>query len=206
MENIDLNIDVLFNTKNPYGIPDKLFQEHKPESLRPYSNRCHENLQEGRFIHFFIHDVKFKGLWDKRKKTITTLIRAERCFSPDFSVYANIPKALQVFNVYRNRYLGRYLQEMGVEVVPTISWGYEDTFDFCFLGVPEGSTVAVSTLGVSKSKKQTDIFMKGFNKMIEVIKPKVIVLHGEKEIEVHEEIEVIRFNSYWGELREKGVL
>lgn len=206
MENIDLNIDIVFESHNMFGIPEMKYQELRPESIRPYNNRCYENLQEGRYIHFFVHDTKFKGLWDKRNKTTTTLLRAERCFSPDFSVYANIPRALQVFNVYRNRYLGRFLQEMGVDVIPTISWGREDTYEFCFLGVPKGSTVAVSTLGVSKSKKQTAIFMNGFNKMIEVIEPKVIVLHGEKEIPVPEGIEVIKFNSYWGELREKGVL
>ena len=33
----------------------------------------------------------------------------------------------------------------GIWVIPTISWGLENTFDFCFNGIEKGSTVAVST-------------------------------------------------------------
>ena len=54
-------------------------------------------------------------------------------------------KNMQRYNTFRNRWVGAYLTNKGIRVVPTISWGLENTFDFCFNGIEKGSTVAVST-------------------------------------------------------------
>ena len=40
--------------------------------------------------------------------------------------------------------------------IPTISWGLENTFDFCFNGIEKGSTVAVSTYMASAHGNRAD--------------------------------------------------
>jgi hypothetical protein len=61
-------------------------------------------------------------------------------------------------------------------VVPTIVWGGENTFDFCFDGIERGCIVAVSTIGMADNQRK---FMIGFNKMCEVIKPEAVLNYGQ---------------------------
>ena len=61
---------------------------------------------------------------------------------------------LQLYNVFRNRWCGAYFASKGMRVVPTVSWGEENTFDFCFMGIPKGSTVAVSYTHLDVYKRQ----------------------------------------------------
>ena len=63
---------------------------------------------------------------------------------------------LQLYNVFRNRWCGAYFSNKGIRVVPTVSWGDESTFDFCFDGIPRGSTAAVSTYMVSAHGNHAD--------------------------------------------------
>lgn len=46
--------------------------------------------------------------------------------------------SLENFNYRSNRWCGAYLQSKGIRVIPTINWGTEKSFDFCFAGVPKG--------------------------------------------------------------------
>ena len=59
---------------------------------------------------------------------------------------------------------------------PTISWGDERSFEFCFDSVEEGSVVAVCTYYRENAKEE---FMMGYNKMMEIIKPSAVICYDE---------------------------
>lgn len=66
------------------------------------------------------------------------------------------------------------------EVVPTVNWGLENTFDFCFNGIEKGSVVAVSTYMVSEHgnySDQKEFFMAGYNEMMKRIEPELIICY-----------------------------
>ena len=65
-------------------------------------------------------------------------------------------------------------------VIPTISWAEPETFDFCFKGIEQGGTVAISTIGVKESKDALEIWKAGTAELIEQIKPSAIVVYGGK--------------------------
>ncbi len=67
-----------------------------------------------------------------------------------------MPMPIKIYNTFRSRWCGAYLQSNGVKVIPTLAWGGPETFWFCFDGVEKKSVVAVSTLGVRSEK---DLFM-----------------------------------------------
>ena len=87
-----------------------------------------------------------------------------------------MPVALKIYNTFRSRWCGAYLQAKGIKVIPTVAWGEPDTFRFCFDGIAEGSVVAVSTLGVRKEKT---LFMQGYNELLRKIKPEAVICYGE---------------------------
>ena len=95
--------------------------------------------------------------------------------TPDFSMFVEMPIALQLFATFKNRWVGAYLQGQGIKVIPTVRWGDLTSFNFCFDGIEKGSIVAVSTIGV---KKQKSHFMLGYNEMLSRIKPSKIICCG----------------------------
>ena len=60
---------------------------------------------------------------------------------------------MKIWNIYRSRAIGQYYQEQGIKVIPTISWAEKETFEFCFDGIPKGSIVSISTIGVKQNKE-----------------------------------------------------
>ncbi|MBR5452197.1 MAG: DUF4417 domain-containing protein [Clostridia bacterium] len=134
-----------------------------------------------RMVHFFLYDYNFEGIWKNPDKYIEKLKPYKAVLSPDFSMYIEMNSTMQVYNTFRNRFCGAYLASKGLKVIPTVSWGDESTFDFCFLGIPKGSTVAVSTYMASEHgnrKDQKDFFLKGYNEMLRQIEPERIVCYN----------------------------
>ena len=129
-------------------------------------------------LHFFIDDYRFQAVWTHPDRYIDLLRRFKVVLSPDFSMYTDMPKALQLYNHYRKQWLGAYWQECGVTVVPTVSWSDEDSFSWCFDGVPEKSVVAVSSVGTQKKREAKQAFAAGYARMMEHINPTCVIYHG----------------------------
>lgn len=96
--------------------------------------------------------------------------------APNYSIYTEMPLSMKVYNTFRSRWCGAYLQSKGIKVIPTIAWGEPNTFWFCFDGIDQGSVVAISTVGVRKEKS---LFMQGYNELIRKIKPKAVICYGD---------------------------
>lgn len=114
-------------------------------------DRLNENETE-KIVHFFLDDYKFEVMWKDPEPRIEKLKKYKAVLAPNFSIYTEMPLSLKLYNTFRSRWCGAYLQAKGIKVIPTIVWGEPDTFWFCFNGVAQGSVVAVSTVGVRKEK------------------------------------------------------
>ena len=146
-------------------------------------------------LHMFIDDYQFDRLWNSPDSYIDLLKSYECVLSPDFSLYMDMPMAMKVWNIYRSRLLGHYWQQCGIKVIPTISWAEPDTFSFCFDGIPEGSIVAVSTIGVKRQNDSMKIWTDGIDAMIQKIKPTTIIEYGGDIGYDYKGIEVVRFSN-----------
>ena len=134
-----------------------------------------------RIVHFFLYDYKFEDIWKNPDKYIDVLKKYKAVLSPDYSMYIEMNPVMQLYNTFRNRWVGAYLAEKGIKVIPTVSWGLENTFDFCFNGIEKGSTVAVSTYMVSEHgshKDQKEFFLKGYNEMLKRIEPELVICYN----------------------------
>lgn len=127
-------------------------------------------------IHFFTYDWLFDKVYDKALEEGKKLKQYYAILSPDYSIFTDMPLALQINSVFKNRWCGAYFQSLGMKVTPTISWGDERSFEFCFDSVEEGSVVAVCTYYRENAKEE---FMMGYNKMMEIIKPSAVICYDE---------------------------
>lgn len=138
-------------------------------------DRLNENETE-KIVHFFLDDYKFEVMWKDPEPRIEKLKKYKAVLAPNFSIYTEMPLSLKLYNTFRSRWCGAYLQAKGIKVIPTIVWGEPDTFWFCFNGVAQGSVVAVSTVGVRKEKS---LFMQEYTELMRKVKPKAVICYGE---------------------------
>lgn len=131
-------------------------------------------------IHFFLADYLFERTWSKLTQTADFLKDYKTVLSPDFSLYTDMPIAMQIFNHYKKMYVSKYWQDRGMRVIPVACWSDERSFDFCFEGMPKNSLVAVSSVGVMNNKNAQLLFSQGYSKMLEVLEPKQILWYGKE--------------------------
>lgn len=116
-------------------------------------------------------------------------------FTPDFSLYIDMPISMQVWNVYRSRLIGQIMQDYGLIVIPTVSWTFEGSFKFCFDGLPKNATLAISTVGVKNDTEKLEIWTKGVDEMIKRLTPKNLLIYGEKVDYDFKNINVVYFKN-----------
>jgi hypothetical protein len=168
-----------FVTVGKYGIPLIKKQEIDLDTidLWCYSKTKLNDVENNyKTIHFFTYDWLFESVYKKPDECMEKLNRYYALLTPDFSMYWDMPLALQINSIFKSRWCGAYWQKQGLTVIPTVSWGLSDSFEFCFDGIEQGSVVAVSTYCREYIKKE---FLLGYNKMLEVIKPSAVICYGE---------------------------
>lgn len=154
-------------------------------------------------VHHFIDDYQFEREWTHVDTQVERLKRAKYVTSPDFSLYMDFPKALQIFNHYRKHWIAAYFEQNGIQVIPTIAWSDEDSWAWCFDGEPVNKPVAISSVGVMNSEQTKDAFLAGYNKMIEVLNPPQILYYGEMLPELEDDSTIIRLDSFTTQLRKR---
>lgn len=178
-----LHATKLFPATNSYGVPDLLHTPagQVPDWLVPYRQRVRAQapLDDGA-VHFFLDDYRFETVWSRPLKALEALRPYTTLLTPDFSLYRDWPLTIQLWNTYRNRWCGRFWQEQGFTVIPTVSWSRSPSYDFCFLGVPRRTIVAVSTVGVRmQNPLEYALFINGFTEMVRQLTPLLVLSYGQ---------------------------
>lgn len=167
----------------------------------PFNKAKSEKNPRQSFVHFFVNDYEFERIWNNCDQHIDYLQNFKYVCSPDFSMYSDMPLALQIYNTYRNRAVARYLWANGIDVIPTVGWSDESSFEWCFDGLPQNSTLAVSTNGCFFPEGK-ECYQKGFEEMCRRLNPYNVIVIG-SEIPVDVEVDTIYFKSHGQEMAER---
>lgn len=168
-----------FNGVGKYRMPQILPQDFElPEKWVCFSRWRDAEDPEETGIHFYCDDYKFNALWTHPERFVKMFQRFRCIAEPDFSVYGNMPPALQIYNVYKNKALAAYYQYNGVNVVPAPIWGLKESYEWCFDGEPVYTPVMVSTVGLLISKEDREFFVDGYREMKIRMRPSKILIHG----------------------------
>jgi gene 1 protein len=191
----------LFPGVGAYGIPALSGGDYAVDNWISFNfaRTCDEPNKHG--IHFFIDDYQFIRLWTNPDNYIAMLKRFQAVCTPDFSTYTDFPKAIQIYNHFRKHWLGAYWERNGINVIPTISWSDESSFDWCFDGEPVGKTVAVSSVGTQQNATATRLFELGYREMMQRLKPAKVIVYG--KVPECCTGNVVRINAFTTKWREK---
>lgn len=169
----------IFPGKGIYGIPEikrETYQGCEWIGFNYVATKKSDREKTG--VHFYIDDYQFIRLWNAPDRYIPVLKNYKYVMSPDFSIYADFPAALQIYNHYRKHWFGAYMQLNGIAVIPSICWGTPESFSWCFEGEPTQSVVSVSSVGTQMNRKSREFFLCGYREMLERLQPEQIIFFG----------------------------
>lgn len=186
-ENLD---KAVFPGVGKYDIPRILPMEvEQPIEMIGFNFAAKYKHPERVGIHFFLKDYQFSRLWTSPDMYTGMLRRFRFVCTPDFSMYTDFPLALQINSHYRKHWLGAYWQSKGITVIPTICWSDERSFEWCFDGEPEKSTVAISSVGTQLNERSKRLFLLGYQQMMSRLQPKIVLFHGRIPAEITAKME-----------------
>ena len=172
-----------FASDNYYGIPSMQATSITGDKMLRFCDFNDVEDHENYIAHFYYDDFKFISAWREPDKYIDKLKKFKAVVSPDFSLYTDFPRALQILSCYRRQWCGAYWQVQGLNVIPDVVWGDKESFDYAFLGIPKKSTVAVSTVGVKRDEnwngEEGDLFRAGFDEMMNRLDPTTVIFYGD---------------------------
>lgn len=150
-----------------------------PDTLMGFNYATGKKTVKHCGIHFFIDDYQFQRVWNQPDRYIAPLKRFQCVLTPDFSTYMDMPEAMKIYNVFRSRLIGAYWQSCGLKVIPTLQWAGPESFSYCFSGIPNNSTVAVSTVGANDNPTAELYWRLGMRCAIDRLEPEKILLYGD---------------------------
>lgn len=162
---------------NEAGMPVLEAVDARPDHMVGF-NYAKTTQDTAACIHFFVDDYQFERCWSQPMKYVELLKKFDSVLTPDFSMYLDMPLPMQRWNTYRSRAFGYLCQKAGIEVIPTLSWAYETSYEFCFDGLEPGGTYAVSTVGVKRDENAVAIWFAGMEEAMKRLKPARILQYG----------------------------
>lgn len=176
-QNINLTYNLNYVGKNE--LPEvKPYIGAIPKILTPYSMK--RNGDKSGAIHFFIDDYHFVGmyLWGHLNRFTRGLSEYQSIIAPDYSIYLDQSRTLNLFQIYQNRVVTAIWQQMGLNVIPSVSWGNADSFEYCFDALPQQSVIAIGGMGNGHHKSMTELWEYGVRLTIERLHPVALIIYG----------------------------
>ena len=188
--NSDLVKGARFSSKHEFPILSPT--SFKPSQAIPFKYAL-RTKKRNQWVHFYIDDYQFERVWSRSGQYLNLLKSFEGVITTDFSLYREMPLAMQIWNTYRNRALAYWFQSQGLNIVPNVRWGDQRTYDFAFEGLPKKASLAVSTNGCIQGRLDRRFFQKGLAKVVEVLEPRTIINYSQTP------------DNIFGEYREAGI-
>ena len=192
----------LHNTFPTEGIEDmpllSPYNGKLPDDLISYADRNKKLFHLG--IHCFLYDYKIDSTWHSPSLVISCLREYNCVIAPDFTLFIDMPRAINVWNVYRNRWVSSFWQKEKINLVPSASWGNVNSFDYCFDGLPDNSIIAIGHTAIGKDKDARKLYRLGVETLIERKHPSKLIVYG-APLDFMPEVEVIYYEGIIQKLR-----
>ncbi len=167
-----------------WGIPFAKRCDHVPHHLIPFNYATGKNADLTAGVHFFINDYQFERIWRQPDKYIEMLYKFDCIVAPDFSVYNDMPAAMQIYQHYKSRMFAYMCRQAGIEVIPNLIFSDPATWSgrfggYVFDGIEPGGTVCLSTSGCRRNPEYRRGIQAGCRAFLRVCQPKTVICYGD---------------------------
>lgn len=174
-----LNLRVLWPRFGRWGIPMLDPVDFEPTCLAAWHDPGGRATaaDTGGALHFFLDDYRFERVWTRPTAVLERLESVGAALTPDFSLWRDTPLAVQLWQIYRSRWCGAWWQYNGITTIPTATWAGPDSYEFAFEGLPQGSVLAISPVGV-RDQESRDLFRSGLAELLRQTQPSRLLVYG----------------------------
>jgi len=210
----DLKDDVTFSSTTPWGIPDlrlDMMVDVLPDPLDTWAGTASKEkaeTYEGYWLYnygidstsgmkdasriilaFYAWDEWFLNWWFHPARMMTKTLNAgiEYAITPNFSQISSMPAVVNMWSVFRSRWLGRYFQEIGVKVIPDVDWilGDRKWLDEIVLpGIPVGTPIiSIQVQNYEKESGSRDPakqITQDVEHIVDVLQPETVFVYAGK--------------------------
>ncbi len=183
-----------------YDLPQLAPENYIPETqVLPFNYFTAAMKRAPCWYHCFVADAQFQRLYKNFWRYREILKYVSGMIGTDFSLFRDYDLETKIENCRKNRAVDYAIQQMGVPLIPTAGFADEETWSWCFDGLPTHSTVAVTTNCIGCDPEAKRLFIGGISAMVAKLQPTAIVVCGvcpEWLPEKYSSIEIIQIPSY----------
>jgi hypothetical protein len=162
-----------------YGMPKVAATQALPKSVISFTEIGSVHNRREHWVDHFVDDYHFNYAWNNLDNKIPIYKQFGGVIGFDWSLDKEFQPALNLWHCTKCRNADFYMQKNGIEVIPVASWLDEESFDWCLDGLPEESSIAVSTNGCLSDRKSLRCFLDGVKIVQDRLKPTQLVVCGE---------------------------
>ena len=179
-----------------HKLPQLAPQTLIPHDVVSFNERNAVKDPSEHWLDFFIDDDQFERCWTEFERGmvgdsnternswrsldryIPQLMRFEGVIGTDYSMFPEMLPDQRNWNCARNRVFAYRMQRHGIPCIPVASWCCEEDWDWCFDGLPEESSIAVSTNGCCRNAGTRRMFRRGIDELIRRKRPYAVIVCG----------------------------
>ena len=149
-----------------------------PKRLIPFSWAMNPKCREfDAFVHFYEDDWRFERFWNRPQRYIDRLSEFAGAVSPDFSTCVDFPYAMRIWNTYRDRACGHWLQARGLDVIPNVRCS-RDTLPWSLDGLPQGGVIALGARACMKKPDRRMLLLESAELAVTSLNPTAVLWYG----------------------------
>jgi hypothetical protein len=167
-----------------------------PHDVISFNERSGVKCPENHWVDFFIDDPLFENFWNHPEMSFKNLKKFEGIVTTDYSMKPELLPGQNIWNCTRNRVMAYYLQSQGFDIVPVATWCDCSDFEWCFDGLPESSSIAVSTNGCLSNPYSRRVFLQGVEALQDVKNPTHLIVCGREMKELSKYDNVIYYSCF----------
>lgn len=167
-----------------------------PENVISFNERNSVSKPEKHWLDFFIDDRLYESFWTYLKSRIKGLKKFAGIISTDYSMLPEMLPGQRIWNCTRNRIVAYCLQKRGFNVIPVASWCSEEDFDWCFDGLPEKSSIAISSNGCLSTPYGRKTLLEGVEELQRQKSPSKIIICGRSLAKLEKYGNIMYYSSF----------
>lgn len=175
----------------PFELPTMAFPFSKAMSLS----------KKDALVVFYEPDLNFARVLHNPKRYVDPLRRCACVVGPDFSQKIGMNSFICFSNNWWNKVLTAYYQSQGVRMIPNVTWSTPSSYDYAFAGIPKHSVIAINCTGIKGNHAAMYLWRKGYEQVLKILEPILIIRYGDKMPGEREEISVFYENINLKNLR-----
>lgn len=130
---------------------------------------------------FFTYDTKFDSWMDQPSFQVARVMHngMTRAIVPDTSFWLDDPRFVHLAAAYNAQWVGRFMQECGMKVIPRFMWTDLESIKYGALGIPKKPPIAaVCIQAISKKEAEQQMTPEGLRLYVKDIQPDALIVYG----------------------------